>query len=401
MDENKVRELIKDEIAKAIQDGGTIFPSLDAVRTTANEGLKQAKDALTQLAEIKDLDTRLDAEFPFIPYERNCNPQAWALAWKRLFVDQDFMSNLAEQIADPSVAQTMSLWMAHKHDSDITLLKDIVALKNAPKTALKTLCLSSEGGSPEKFRGFMQDKADVTDKTIACIARKCLAFFHAVEKRYTSLLSNKKTSQSKITSQRDEMMLLIFHGIKFMKRKARKAAARSELDAALLEKEFSLEFLFGLAKCTLSPTASPTASPPEESSSSRGTKRPADEANSGKGTKSARKGDPKGSSDKHTRVKELEAQLQSVMEKNKSSTKNRQEIGKWINEQFDKGIETRTAISKILKDYCRNCIDSGRGLHKHSIAECASMGNLPAKPCPLCLAKGKTYFHWKAACPHN
>ena len=51
---------------------------------------------------------------------------------------------------------------------------------------------------------------------------------------------------------REEMMILVYHGIKYMKRKSRKASARVELEAALLNSEFRDELTFGLAKTAAS-----------------------------------------------------------------------------------------------------------------------------------------------------
>ena len=53
---------------------------------------------LEKLEDITKMDQLLDAEFPFRLYERQCEDGTWALRWKRLLVDQDYMANLADQM---------------------------------------------------------------------------------------------------------------------------------------------------------------------------------------------------------------------------------------------------------------------------------------------------------------
>ena len=102
----------------------------------------------------------------------------------------------------------------------------------------------------------MLDKSSDPDKVVACIARKCLAFYTILEKRFTSMQSVKHSSPDKILSQRMQVMSIVYHACKFMKLKARKAAARSELDTSMLLRDFEADFLVGLGRVVLSDSPS-------------------------------------------------------------------------------------------------------------------------------------------------
>ena len=348
-------------------------------------------------------NTKLDDEFPFRKYERECDEGILQNAWKRLLVDPDHLANLAEQMGDPAIAHTMSLWAANKSDPELTKLKDACALKHAPKTSWKKLCIPKYGGGPDKFRGYMMDKIDDADRTVACIARKCFTFFSLLEKRYTSLLSTKKHSAHKLEGQRDEMMYLVYHGCKYMKRRARKPAARHEMESKLFEDMFGADFQMAIAKSLADISPIPSEQRP---SSSHGPVRHHDEQKRGQEEpsqpplKSARvdKGaGGKGMSKKQEAIKAMEAALTKKVQAQTRA----KDLQRWIDEQFEAGGETRSAIGSVMSRTCRNCLLAGRGIVNHSRADCERAGNPPFEACPECLKKGEYNYHWRSQCPNK
>jgi hypothetical protein len=328
---------------------------------------------------------------PFLAYERGCSPEELLFAWKKLLIDQDVMSNFADQMADPAATNVMAAWCTNKSDPDLIRLKEAVALKNAPRTSWKMLCLSSHGGGPEKFRGFLSDKVDDSDKTVACIARRCLAFYSILERQFTSLRSSKKTSASKIEGQRQELMLLVYHGIKHMKLSARKSAARNSSDLALMNLVFAPDIAVGLAKCVFESSSS--VSNFDEPPHKRGRRDSGpdcwivDTAGSS----------PRSSSHRGSNVT-AQSTLDSLlaMAKSQSSKAVHQHIDVLSRSQDPAVVK---AVEQVKNKYCRNCLTSNRGAVGHSTKECREMGNKPGGPCNKCKRAGKPdAFHWAADC---
>ena len=328
--------LFQAELAKAMADNGVIFQSLSAIRgsCTANS---EAIDALKKFQhDITFIDAELDKEFPFRAYERECDQPTLALAWKRLLVDRDYLSNLADQMHDPSVANT-------------------------------------------------------------------LAFYTLLEKRFTSLLTSKRDANSKVENQRAELMLLVYHGIKFMKLKATKAAANINLETSLLQKDFSLEMFVALAKTTSSLAANrPTASPfSPEAANARKREPPASSVGRPLTRVKTELGAPaqhpaqQVSSGKAALVQQCETALSVA-----AGQVNGPQLQKWIDEQFGKGQDMKEAMGTVMGRVCKNCLLAGRGAQKHRIPDCIKMGNPPVEPCVKCANQGKgTHYHWRQGCP--
>ena len=198
-----VNTFVKEQLTMAVAPGGVLANAFQTIHDKLSAVTKDTSTLSDKIATLTSDEASLDAEFPFRKYEREADEAIMQHAWKRLLVDPDHLSNLAEQMADPAIAHTMSLWAANKTDPELIKLKEACALKHAPRTTWKKLCLPSRGGGPDKFRGFMLDKCDDADKAVACVARRCYTFFTLLEKRYTSMQSTKKHSASKIQDQKD------------------------------------------------------------------------------------------------------------------------------------------------------------------------------------------------------
>ena len=153
MDEAAVQQLITTELTKSIAPAGVFDTALTAIKQVGEKAAEDVKHLTNRVTALDKIEAELDKEFPFRTFERDCDPTAWALGWKKLMIDRDHLANLAAQMGDPSVAQTMALWAQHQADPHINQLKDAVSFKNAPKTRWKELCLESHGGSHDKFRG--------------------------------------------------------------------------------------------------------------------------------------------------------------------------------------------------------------------------------------------------------
>ena len=71
--------------------------------------------------------------------------------------DKDWLANIADQMADPSMSNAVAVFLANPGHPDAERLKAAVGLKNAPKTSWKELCLSNWGGSSDRLRAFLAD----------------------------------------------------------------------------------------------------------------------------------------------------------------------------------------------------------------------------------------------------
>jgi hypothetical protein len=401
MDQNTVKQLIADAVALSEAKLVAAFDiKVDSVRQDLGARV-EAVDARVDV--INKLEEDLDAQFPFRAYRASCDAEAWAFGWKKLMIDQDHLANAAEQMGDPAFAQVMSALASHPNDVQLKQLKEAASLKNAPKVSFKELCLRSHGGGPERFRGFMVDKSeDSSDPTVACIARWCLSLYLLLEKRYTSLRSNKRSSSDKIEGQKAELMTLVYHGCKFLKLQSRKAAARTVLESELLARDFGPAITFGLAKTALAshpvsvaassyrPDTSKRSSAFSEPAPVRIKSEPVPREQSVSREQSVARSGPNG---KKIAVSDLKAELEAFARGRPAA-----DIQNWIDNQFN-SQSSRPIAATLMSQLCRNCLLAGRGIVGHSRAQCEELGNSPVNPCPDCAKGGKTEYHWRAKCP--
>lgn len=367
--------------------------------------LESVRAEVVAVSERVDLLTKieddLDKQFPFRSFRASCDPEAWSFGWKKLMVDPDHLANVAEQMSDPAFAHVMSVLATNPNDVQLKQLKEAASLKNAPKVSFKQLCFRSHGGGPERFRGFMTDKSeDSSDAVVQCIARVCISFYLMLEKRYTSLRSNKRSSSDKLEEQKAELMTLVYHGCKFLKLQSRKSAARSVLESELLARDFGPAMLFGLAKTALGShpvTVSamsyrPDASPSLKRSSAFSEPAPV-RIKAEPFSREQSVAPQSGGSGKKAAVTELKAELETFARNRPAA-----DIQVWIDNKFN-AQTTRSAAATLMSQICRNCLLAGRGIVNHSRAQCEELGNAPVNPCPDCSKAGETSYHWRAKCP--
>ena len=174
-----VRECIQSMLAEATSPLSVAISAANSsveLRADAqDENIKAVSDTVASLTKE---ETDLDAKFPWRKYLRDCDPSEIALGWRRLNIDKDWLSNAADQMDDPAMANSMAA-VCNNPDSPVAKrLQNAIMLKNTPKTSWKALCLSSHGGGPDKFRAFMSDKSAVeNDSTVAALSRKCLHLY--------------------------------------------------------------------------------------------------------------------------------------------------------------------------------------------------------------------------------
>ena len=79
-----------------------------------------------------------------------------------------------------------------------------------------------------------------------------------------------------------------------------------------------------------------------------------------------------------------------------------QYIQQWLDGKFQRP-ELRDALKQLAREYCRNCLFSGKGVISHSFSQCKSLGNKCVLPCPKCVQAGRVenIYHWLTDCPGN
>ncbi len=395
------RDIIKAELGTALASGGSIASAIEPIRAQSDASASAVEDLRKRIGTIEKEAQDLDDKYPFRKFERSCEAQVWSFGWRRLRVDQDYLTSLADNMGDASVAQTLALCAAHPGNSQLGQLKDAVALKNAPRHSWRCLCLPASGGSIDKLRSFLMDRADDADRTIAAIARKCLAFVSITEKRYTSAPSAKKTSNTKIAAQKVEMMHVIFHGLKHLQKLAKKAGARDTLDGAMLKGDFSEAFSLAIAKVacgSASGLASSLSAPSDTVPFQRRPSTTHDETPGAKRIKTEPGVSPGGESKRQHRSHNADLLEQELTEYAK--THDAKEIQKWIDGKFQSS-DTKSAMGTVMNRICRNCALGGRGIVRHTLSQCRSLGNPPNEPCPFCLKKGWKSYHWRSDCKYG
>ncbi|CAK0813891.1 unnamed protein product, partial [Prorocentrum cordatum] len=148
------------EIPTAIKATAETFETQNGHTDTVIVSLEQRVIACEEfVAKASKQEADLDAAFSRSEVERSTDAQEWLAGWNRLFVDKDWLANVSAQMADPAMVNAVSACMANPNNPEAQKIKDAIGLRNAPKTTLRELCLSSFGGSPDRFRAFMSDKA--------------------------------------------------------------------------------------------------------------------------------------------------------------------------------------------------------------------------------------------------
>lgn len=79
-----------------------------------------------------------------------------------------------------------------------------------------------------------------------------------------------------------------------------------------------------------------------------------------------------------------------------------QMIQEWIDSRF-KQDEMKQAMGQLVRDVCRNCLISGRGVQEHTFRVCRDLGNKCVLPCSRCVQAGRIHeiYHWVQDCEHS
>ena len=109
--------------------------------------------------------------------------------------------------------------------------------------------------------------------------------------------------------------------------------------------------------------------------------------------------DPAAESSKVRRKKQAEA-LKKELQANANLAP--QYIQEWIDAQFQKE-DRRSAMGQVMREICKNCLFSKRGVQEHSLRKCRELGNKCSLPCFKCINAGRVndIYHWAQDCPHD
>ncbi|CAK0837439.1 unnamed protein product [Prorocentrum cordatum] len=346
----------------------------------------------TRVGELEQIDVQLDAAFPWGKTERETDPAEWAAGWRRIGVDSDWLSNAAENMQDPSVANSTAAIMANPNRPGAERQKQAVALKSAPKKGWKNLCLAPFGGSPELLHNFLSTKATGGDKTIK--------------------------------AQRLEMMPAIFAGIKSMKRRAKKASARKPLEIAFMQRDFYLDWQLSLTHLAATPFAF-TTGPDQatqfpakrlwtDSGDPAPSRLPSGFPGGGAPTQGANSlppappapvqvpvpqqtrlagGSARGG-DKKATAGAILNDLNNMVGRQQPAA-----IEAYVGQKFRSTPAEVAGIRSVLSNYCHHCILNSRRVVKHSRGQCRAEGGKPSSPCARCGSRGIMAYCWPEDCP--
>ncbi|CAK0879455.1 unnamed protein product, partial [Prorocentrum cordatum] len=363
-----------------------------ALNSAINAGVSAAKEDINHQASQQDLAIEalskradaqgqvqkdLDSTYPWRKLERKTDPQEWLAGWRRLNIDRDWLANVAEQMEDPAMANAMAALISNPDSQEASKFKAAVSMRNAPRASWKDICLSSHGGSADRFRAFVSDKA-----------------------------------------QRAELMPLAFACAKAMKRRAKKAAARKPLELQLIHEDFSIDWSLGLARLAAAPFAMAPPGPalaavaPSPADAPLGAparkKIKSDPGQGSSGQQSAQ--DPRTRPAVPPRPPAPQAQTGARPNGNAnlgplvnefSAMMGRQQpaaIQAAVDAKFQRGPpEEKNAIRAFLSTHCRQCHLNAKAV-KRSRAQCRAEGARPSAPCPRCAQKQIIEYHWVEDC---
>ena len=426
--EARVKELIQEALDAAVAPNGTVF---NAITKAINESVDQGGAILgaiqanihASLGEngavaakiLSAFDDKCDQEFPCGAKLRALTPAEWDRAWKMFVVDPDEMGALASSMANPAMVNIVGLSAAHPENVELQNLKQATAMKYAGKVGWKGLCLPAFGGGPDKLQVFLTERAASPDAAVKALARSLQVLYHLVEKRYTVLQSAKKHGPLKAAQQRDELMVMVYFSIKAYKHRSIKATAMIPLETNMLMHDFGVDLVLGqtalLARGEpLPPAAGGGRGSDAQAQTQESSERPAKaarlESHASPGGSAGGQGSAAGqgaaaaqsnADSKKQLVKALTTELTQLARSKKAP-----QIQAWIDRQFAADDAHRAAMTSVLKEYCKNCVLSNRGMQKHSLKKCRELNNACVLLCPKCTSAGRTrdITHWAADCPH-
>ena len=426
---NSVVERITEQLTTATLPGGTVYA---AVEESAKPG------GVVHTAFTNEYNRAADQEYPWRAVLRSLTVSQWKATWEALTVDPDSVEAAGEAI-EKSGNPAASLWglsAAHPENKELEALKTRVAMKHAVRTKWKDLCLPERGGSSEKFRCHLGERAEAgKDQNVRALSRCVLVLYHLTEKRYTSVLTGTQANAAKAEAQRATVMEWVYYAIKAFKKRTLKPSAARAFDHEILLKDFGLDLVFG-GVALLSTAAGQSrandlkrlgADSPQSASKARRLGDPSGTTASAGHCQSAAAGpDPRVSSGARANrwsnvpavgpqaappqaapgtppapgrkelVRQMRASLAAV-----APGKPAQFFQKWFDERFnEKGL--KQAALQVSREVCKNCLYSGRGVFEHTFKECRdTFKNKCVLPCPRCVAAGRltgNLYHWAQDC---
>ncbi|CAK0895822.1 unnamed protein product [Prorocentrum cordatum] len=414
---NSVVEGIAEQLSTAPLPGGTVYAALEE---SAKPG------GAVHAAFTNEYNRAADEEYPWRAVLRNLTVAQWKATWEALTVDPDSVEAAGEAIEKSGnpADSLRGLSAAHPDNKELEALQTRVAMKHAVRTKWKDLPLPERGGSSEKFRCHLGERAEAgRDQNVRALSRCVLVLYHLTEKRYTSVLTGDQANAAKAEAQRTTVMPWVYYAIKAFKKRPFKPSAARAFDHEILLKDFGLDLAFG--EVALSSAAARQsrandlkrldADSPQSASKARrlgdpsGTAAPAGRNQSGaagydhRASSGARAnrwsnvpaagppadaplaapGTPPAPGRKEL-VRQMKASLAAV-----APGKSAHFFQKWFDDRFtEKGL--KQAALQVSREACKNCLYSGRGALEHTFKGCRdTLKNKCAPPCPRCVAAGR------------
>ena len=415
-----IRAAILQEIANAFQPGqaGNLAVKAAVKDETIDAVAAALKDPASDLSTlVKDeYDRRADAEFPYRAKLRGLSIADWVAAWRDLVVDQDQVSWTLQAVeTNSSLATILALQAANPTNPELQELRRASTARYAAKLSWKALCLPSHGGSWEKLKNFLLEKADSPLDNVKALARSLLVLVNLLDRRCTVVQSAKKTGPAKAAAQKAELMELIHLAIKQYKRRTTKASASVSLEHEVLLRDFAQDLLLADAALTAQAAAGKraAASYSDLGGSAQKAPRTGDEPGGSASQASGRGGGGSGQASaankKEGPVKkeapDRKQLLASLLQELESVAKagNTKKVQAWVDKQYLLSDVHKSVMTAIFREHvCKNCLFGGKGVVKHSLKQCREMGNVCVLPCTKCTAAGRktSLLHWIADCKH-
>ena len=434
--EGRVREIINEVIAQQVQDGGVIHTAVanQIAASTAEQGAISiatgqliasgvAPGGAIHAAFSQEYTRSSNEHFPWRKVLGTLSPAQWKVAWDSIKVDPDQEAAVTQGMesggsAGGAMGHLVALGAAYPENEELKALKRQAALKHLPRTSWKQLCLPDHGGGPDRFRCYIGEKAEssTSSQHVRALARALLSLYTMLEARWT-VLSRSHQAMSKAECLRKDLMPLLYNTIKCFKHRTFKASASVPEDAEVLLWDFGLDLVLG--QFALNRSAAPSllkraGAPPTDAAGERPTKQPRAEFVKQEPRGPAQKPDnrwSRSSAGAPATAAPVEApptppaggrkQVAEALERELAAWapgKSAQYCQQWLDDKKTEGA--KSAVYQLERSICKNCLYSGRGVVKHSFADCRTAGNRCVLPCPKCLAAHRLndLYHWIHDC---
>ncbi|CAK0909944.1 unnamed protein product [Prorocentrum cordatum] len=366
------------------------------------------KDPASELSKAvqAECERRADAAFPYRARLRQLSVAEWEAAWRDLVVDADHLaSTLKAAEQNPALANIWALSAANPGNAELAEPKRASTVRYAAKLRWKSLCFPEQGGSWDRLKNYLTEKADAPIDNVKALARSLLVLLNLTERRCTVVQSAKRTGPEKAASQKTALLPLMYHTIKQYKKRTTKASASVSLEHEILLRDFAQDLILGEAALVTS-LATKRSFDISELSSGQGLFEEEDQP-AAKAQRSSGAG-PGGSSpagggtakdaakDRKQLVSHLLNELSALIPNNPPK-----KLQAWIDRQCQVDDAHRSAMMTIFSNHvCKNCLMAGKGIVKRTLRKCRELQNPCFLPCTKCTGAGRTtnVVHWMADC---